>query len=114
MKYCSNCGTQLQDDARFCPNCGAATGEAIPPVPAAPQKEEASLVSLVALVFMILSCVAAGWLLIPLCWMIPMTVSYNRRRTNKEPVSTAFKICTLLFVNLIAGILMIVDDEIAK
>ena len=23
MKYCSNCGTQLPDEAKFCENCGA-------------------------------------------------------------------------------------------
>ena len=23
MKYCQNCGTQLEDSAKFCPNCGA-------------------------------------------------------------------------------------------
>lgn len=23
MKYCSKCGSELQDDAQFCPNCGA-------------------------------------------------------------------------------------------
>ena len=28
MAFCTNCGSQLQDDARFCPNCGQAAGQA--------------------------------------------------------------------------------------
>lgn len=27
MKFCQNCGTQLQPGARFCPNCGTPTGQ---------------------------------------------------------------------------------------
>jgi len=27
MKYCQNCGQQLEDGATYCPRCGRATGE---------------------------------------------------------------------------------------
>ena len=27
MKYCTKCGKELEDDARFCPGCGCAVGE---------------------------------------------------------------------------------------
>lgn len=27
MKYCSNCGTQLADNANYCPNCGKAQSQ---------------------------------------------------------------------------------------
>ena len=37
MKYCSNCGTQLPDEAKFCENCG--TRQQAAPEPSAPQKE---------------------------------------------------------------------------
>lgn len=46
-----------------------------------------------------------------LAWTIPMFVSYNRKTKRGEQVSTAFKVCTLLFVNLIAGILMLCDNN---
>ena len=43
MKYCTNCGVQLSDDARFCPACGtkqeaakAPTAEPVPPKPKSP------------------------------------------------------------------------------
>lgn len=27
MPYCTNCGAQYDDGAKFCPTCGATTGE---------------------------------------------------------------------------------------
>ena len=30
MKYCQNCGIQLEDDAKFCHNCGSPIDEAQP------------------------------------------------------------------------------------
>lgn len=33
MAYCRNCGTQIDDGASFCPNCGNATGGAAAPQP---------------------------------------------------------------------------------
>lgn len=37
---CTNCGTQFEDNAKFCPNCGATLPQAVPaqvPVPVAPE-----------------------------------------------------------------------------
>jgi len=31
MKYCSNCGTPLDDGSRFCPNCGQKLQEPVAP-----------------------------------------------------------------------------------
>ena len=31
MKYCSNCGSPLDDGSRFCPNCGQKTQEPVAP-----------------------------------------------------------------------------------
>lgn len=64
-------------------------------------------------VFMILSTVVAGiaTLGIALLWCIPMTVHYCK---NTYFVGTGFKICTLLFVNTIAGILMLCDNQLKE
>ena len=62
-------------------------------------------------VFLILSCIGSAFSLIPLCWMIPMTVHYFRAVKGHRPVGVGFKVCTLLFVSLIAGILMLCDNE---
>lgn len=39
MAFCTNCGTEIKDSAKFCPKCGAAVEEApqTPKAPSAPQ-----------------------------------------------------------------------------
>ncbi|MBQ6839254.1 MAG: zinc-ribbon domain-containing protein [Oscillospiraceae bacterium] len=112
MKYCSNCGTQLADDAVFCTGCGSAL-QAAPVSPyanPAPVAKESGLAT-AAKILMIISTVVMGLYLIPLAWCIPMTVSYCKKLKNNEPISTGFKVCTLLFVNTISGILMLCDKD---
>ena len=62
-------------------------------------------------VFLILSCVGLGWAIIPLAWCIPMTVSIFRKLNSGEPIGTGLKVCTLLFVNLVAGILLLCMED---
>lgn len=50
-------------------------------------------------------------LLIILVVDICMTVSLCRKLKNKEPIGIGFKICMLLFVNMIAGILLLCMKE---
>ena len=49
--------------------------------------------------------------LLPLAWKVPMTVSYFKKTKNNDEVSIAFKICSLIFADPIAGILMICDNK---
>lgn len=135
MSFCPNCGKEVQEGVSFCQNCGAnlqrnsetAAQEQdyynnqncqpqyrqyqqqsyYPPV----RKSESGVVT-AAKVLMILTAVAIGWTLIPLAWIIPMTVSLFNKSKTGEKVSTGFKVCTLLFVNVIAGILLLCDDTI--
>lgn len=58
-------------------------------------------------IFLILGCIAQGWLLIPLAWCLPITISICGKMKRNEPVGTGSKVCALLFVNLIAGILLL-------
>lgn len=102
MKYCSNCGSEIEDSAAYCSKCGA---------PCASVKKPSTL-KLIAEIFMVIGCVELGFLLLPLCWTVPMTVKYFRCVKENKPVSTSFMVCSLLFVSLIAGILMLVDNEI--
>lgn len=118
MKYCTRCGKQIEDNDEFCPYCGAKTDSTGPSMAQATtenssNKEEKQMntLELIAFIFMIISCVSCVPFLIGLCWMIPMTVIYYKSVKERKPVSVAFKVCTLLFVNLISGILMLVDDE---
>lgn len=105
MKYCTNCGRELMDEWNVCPNCGGTVGAA----PVAARKETG--LTTAAKVFMILGTIAAGWCLIPLAWCIPMTVYYFRTVKEGRKASTAFKICSLLFVSLIGGIIMLCDTD---
>ena len=108
MKYCKHCGAQVRDEAIFCPSCGCST-ESQPP---AKSNETSEGLRIAAKIFMIISCCLTGLFLIPLAWKIPMTVRYGRSIDKSGlPVGTGFKICSLLFVSMVAGILMLCDNE---
>ena len=101
-KVCLNCGTQVQEDnVQFCPSCGNQLG----------QKGYQSGLLTAAKVLMIISCVCIGWTIIPLAWLIPMTVKISKREKTSEKLSTGFKVCTLLFGSMLAGILLLCDSE---
>lgn len=124
MKYCTKCGNELYDEAVLCPKCGCPVQNAS----ISADKPSGGLKT-AAKVFMILTCAFAGLVriiglilggyysyytftsFISLGWCIPMTVSYFKKTKNSLPVSTGFKVCTLLFVNLLSGIFMLCDKE---
>lgn len=37
--FCTNCGKQIADDAKFCPHCGSKTVANTEPVSSAPQQQ---------------------------------------------------------------------------
>lgn len=69
---------------------------------------------LVAFIFNLISTISVGWTILPLAWMIPMTViSWGIYKGTKKN-TVAFGVCTLIFVSVVAGILLLVskkDDE---
>ena len=105
--FCNNCGKEIIEDSTFCPNCGNKIGEV--------KKEKSSstrdTLLLVAKIFMIIATATSAIFIIPLAWMLPMTLSLHRKMENKEPISVTFKVCTLLFVSLVAGILLLCTDD---
>ena len=105
MKYCSRCGHEVIDEAEYCPNCGCRIAST------ASSSGNGETLRTVAKVFMIISCVVSAFAIIPLAWCIPMTVVYSNKVKNKEKAGMGFKICTLLFVNVVSGILMLCDEE---
>ena len=56
---------------------------------------------------MVIDTVFMGLLLFPLAWCIPMTVHLFHEKKNGHVVGIAFKVCTLLFVSAISGILLL-------
>ena len=116
MKYCSKCGNQLMDEAVICPSCGCAVeggylarntmNKSTAIVGSQPNGLKTA-----AKILMIIGTVINGLYIIPLAWCIPMTVTYCNKIKNGEPIGTGFKVCSLLFVSLIAGILMLCDND---
>jgi len=111
MKYCIKCGKEISERDIYCPHCGARqvsleeTEEAI----YGPNPNQGLRTA--AYVFMLIATILTGFLLIPLFWTIPMTVHYYHSIDRDEQVSTAFKVCSLLFVSIIGGILMLCDTS---
>ena len=110
VRFCSHCGAEIMDEAVVCVKCGCSVAQ---PKPVAVQNAQSDdTMQTVIKVFLILSCVAMGWMIIPLAWCLPMTISICRSMKEGRPISTGMKVCTLLFVNLIAGICLLCDDNI--
>ena len=110
VKYCSHCGAQIMDEAVVCVHCGCSVANSISNPPAVQAKDDT--METVVKVFLILGCVSMGWLIIPLAWCIPITVMIFKRLNNNQPIGTGLKVCTLLFVNLVAGIcLFCMNDQ---
>lgn len=126
MKFCQHCGAEIEDEATVCIHCGCATNDV------KAKSSGNTNMGKIALIFMIIGCVCnpiatfiefldyyngpesfiviligAIFSLVSLAWCIPMTVHFSRKHKNGESVGTGFKVCTLLFVNMIAGILLL-------
>lgn len=103
MKYCQSCGAEIHENAVICIKCGCN-------IPQGKKSEENGGndgLAVASKIFLILGCIAQGWLLIPLAWCLPITISICGKMKRNEPVGTGSKVCALLFVNLIAGILLL-------
>lgn len=95
-------------------NPNPAPGYQAPPVPSQvyyPMTESDRTLRLVAFIFMIISTVSVGWAIIPLAWMVPMTVMAWGIYKGTRPNTTAFGVCSLIFVSLVAGILLLVSNK---
>ena len=108
MKYCVYCGAEQHDEAIICVKCGRSVAPTLNPT--VPSPKDNTLVT-ICKVFLILSCIAQGWLLLPLAWCLPITISICNKMKNNEPVGAGLKVCALLFVNLIGGILLLCRSD---
>ena len=61
---------------------------------------------------MIISTIYLATFIIPLFWCIPMTITYWNKIQKNEKVNMTFKICSLIFMGIIPGLLMLFEDEI--
>lgn len=87
----------------------------VPTVPTQPstpaQQDSDQTLRLIAFIFSLLSTIGVGWTIIPLAWMIPMTViSYGIYKGTKKN-TVAFGVCMLIFVSLVSGVLLLVAKK---
>lgn len=105
--YCTHCGNEISDNAVVCPKCGVPTDN----YNVASKKGENNGIKMAIKIFLIIACVFSIFsFFIPLAWCLPMTIYYWKRADKGEKVGTAFKVCSLIFVSLIGGILMLCDN----
>ncbi len=121
MKYCTYCGKELLEDAKFCICCGnpcqqaqktsdLGFGTTTVHSTVGGKKRTSNWILLVK-IFMIIGVVSNGLALIPLLWCIPMMSMLFKKLKNGEPISMGFKVAVLLVVNMIAGIILLCEGE---
>ena len=109
--FCRNCGNKVEEGSKFCSNCGCSLEQSNETQFNRSIDDTNSTLKMLAKVFMIIGCISCSSVLIPLIWAIPMTISLCNKLKYNEKISVAFKVCTLLFVSLVAGILLLCIDD---
>lgn len=66
---------------------------------------------LIAFILNLISTIACCWMLIPLAWMIPMTVRSWGIYKGTKPNTVAFGVLTLIFVDLVSGVLLLCSKK---
>ena len=106
MRFCQKCGKEIMDEAVICPGCGCDVS-----IEKKVENGGRDGLAVASKIFLILGCIAQGWLLLPLAWCLPITISICGRMKRGEAVGTGLKVCALLFVNLIGGILLLCRSD---
>ena len=76
-----------------------------------PMTETDRTLRLINFILCVIACVTVCWAIIPLAWMVPMTVhSWGIYQGTKQN-TVAFGVCTLIFVSLIGGILLLISKK---
>ena len=106
MKFCQKCGKEIMEEAVICPGCGCSIAQN-----KTQENGGKDGLAIAGKIFLILGCIAQGWLLVPLAWCLPITISICGRMKRGEEVGAGLKVCALLFVNLIGGILLLCRSD---
>ena len=125
--YCHHCGKEVGRGNKFCPHCGVLLQEdeygerpgeyddvVDEPKPAGKKTiiNESTKRDLdtVVKILMIVITIITGFAIIPLLWTIPMTMTALDRIKKKEPYGLVLSICTLIFMAVAPGVIMIIRD----
>ena len=110
VKFCQQCGAEIHDQAILCTKCGCA----VSPEKVGKENGGKDGLAVASKIFLILGCILQGWLLIPLAWCLPITISICGKMKRDEPTGSGLKVCALLFANLIGGILLLCRSDNCK
>lgn len=66
---------------------------------------------MVAFVFCLISTLISAFAILPLIWMIPMTVHCWGIYKGTKPNTVLFGVCTLIFCSLVSGILLLISNK---
>ena len=126
--YCHHCGKEVGRGNKFCPHCGVLLQEdeygerpgeyddvVDEPKPAGKKKiiNESTKRELDTLIkiFMLIPTILLGFAIIPLIWMVPMTVAAYKKADSKEPYGLVLSVCSIIFMGIpVAGVMMIIRD----
>lgn len=79
--------------------------------PAQSMESNEQTLRMVAFIFCVIATVSVGWAIIPLAWMLPMTIRAWGIYKGTKDNTTAFGVCTLIFVSLVGGILLLIAKK---
>ncbi len=106
MKYCTHCGAEIMDEAVICVHCGCSVSNT-------KRNSSDDTLGQIAKVIMILGTILLGISSfgLALAWCLPMTLSVSKSLEDGAPISLGMKICTLIFVSQVAGILLLCKHD---
>lgn len=138
MKFCQYCGAEVHEEAVVCVHCGRSIDQ---PKKSGSQSNANTLITIAKVFMIIscagipafgllyglimlatalatatteIIIAAVAFLIgfcIPLAWMLPLTINVHNKSKNHEPIGVGIKVCTLLFVNVVAGILLLCAND---
>lgn len=76
-----------------------------------PMSSQDKTMRLIAFIFMCISLAVYCWMIIPLAWMIPMTIISWGIYKGTKPNTVAFGVCSLIFCSLVSGILLLCTNK---
>ena len=111
-KFCVHCGAEVNPQAVVCIHCGCSLPNIKKTYNNNGNSDTKEIFNTLIKVFMIIGIITSAFALIPLIWCIPMYKKVNGYLEGGEPLSVGYKVCVLLFVNFVAGILLLIEDSI--
>ena len=110
--YCHHCGKEVTEGYEFCPFCGAQLKQQpveLEKVPAKKKNRDKDI-CYIGFIFCLINTIFCGFALIPLIWMIPLTVTVYHDVKENKPMGLGLKIVVLLFVSLLGGLFLLIGD----